>query len=123
MRSIRRGNNVYRGIDTSTGKWVEGNLMSANVMYIEINEEKVYFTVREESIGKWSNLKDKAGYKIFEGDILEISRGSFKHTAKVMIWRGYFRVDLSLFGQKRVKLVDLLSTGHSVRVVGNVYKN
>ena len=122
MRGVKRLDDIYRGIDIDTGSWIEGKLdPKYNQIYLEFGDERMNFDVFKDTISKWSYFRDRVGYKVFEGDILKITRGNSEYKAKVVIWRGYFRVEMSLFGQKKVRLLDLINTGHKIEVVGNVY--
>lgn len=67
---------LFRGKSKKTGKWVWGSLIQ-NGQYdfsiYDCNEHIDYNgeEVDEETIGQYSNLNDRKGHRIFEGDIIK----------------------------------------------------
>lgn len=83
----------FRGKDTKTGEWVEGDLIiSKNQYYIhpthnsfQVKESGlsgpiVLHEVREDTVGQFTGIVDKKGIKIFEGDIIKFWSQLYSYT-------------------------------------------
>jgi len=79
---------LFRGKRLDNGEWVYGclNLYSEEMAYIIVDlvKNEVY-EVDAKTVGQWTELEDKNGVKIFEGDIVI---GTKDKTPKLIEWRG-----------------------------------
>lgn len=123
MREIK-----FRGRDLITGKFVYGDLndwsYSPKIVVSKIGKT---YDVDPETVGQFTDLLDKNGKQVFEGDIiagLHIIRGIHgspdrkeKFVGKVIYIPGYFYVDGIIMGH----LITILENAE-VEVIGNVWE-
>jgi len=110
--------NNYRGYNLSyrNGDWVYG-LMNSNEsirgIFVDIN-----------TIGQYTGLTDKNGTKIFEGDIVLITRNTVTDVvAKIFYSEGAFRTNAANTYDGEEPLSFWLANDCDCEVIGNIYDN
>ena len=115
---------VFRGKSKSTGEWVEGSLITNDVIVgkiVEFEEDyfctEFWYKVDPETVGQFTGMTDKKGKKLFEGDVYSMGE---KNILYVVIF------DKSQFIGKQVgnrSLAGLEYWKSNIGIVGNVYDN
>lgn len=130
---------LFRGKRVDTGEWVEGDLISNNVIVggiIELNEEyfntEFWCVVDPETVGQFTGLFDKKGRKIFDGDVLSTPNPPIENLIHIVEWsdrlNGWFAKNIdnlnSNYGHGSIQLwVYNKSTQKDYEVIGNIYDN
>ena len=132
---------IFRGKSIGTGKWLYGYLFNygltapSNVPCISVCVPKSWkeaynlYTVHPDTIGQYTGLKDKAGKKIFEGDILEYIGKREDNMNKVYRRKVVFREGMFALLSKELQAYSALNyhcmkDGRSAwRVIGNIHDN
>ena len=123
----------FRAKRKDNGKWVVGNLvkqMTSNYMIsigdydnvLKDNEllfNRCWAEVDLDTIGQYTELKDKNGREIYEGDI--ICWESAKKNYKVIFVDGGYCLDTPGFATDLYRCSD--SKGNHLKVIGNIYDN
>lgn len=139
MGNITR--NTFRGIEINNtktpernGGWVYGNLVDKN----RIGDLFSSFEVIPETISQCIGLEDCTGEMLFEGDIIEFTKGDIKslHIPKKIVYEptsaSYILVDYvhGVNNQKNPKniglimgLSELTISRYGYKKVGNIYEH
>ena len=132
---------IFRGKSIGTGAWLYGHLFNygltapSNVPCICVCVPKSWkeaynlYTVHPDTIGQYTGLKDKAGKKIFEGDILEYIGKRKDNMNKVYRRKVVFHEGMFALLSKELRAYSALNyhcleDGRSAwRVIGNIHDN
>lgn len=122
---------LFRGKRVDTGQWLYGwllydfetNYISQNFddvpprTYQILNNNGYRFEVIPQSIGQFTNLLDKEGNKIFEGDIIEYTQHQF-NTSTVKIKRKEVK-----WKYDKWSIFETNAGESDIKVVGNIIDN
>lgn len=116
---------LFRGKMIANGNWSEGNLLVTKQGCCITPDATVlgsYGAVEPETVGQYTNMLDKNGRKIFEGDIIDFSDRSYSD--------GYGVVRYDAEGTEFEFVYDDHYEGlgrcyypEDVEVIGNIYDN
>lgn len=110
MRQIK-----FRGKRTDTGEWVEGDLIHRDAAPKSISNIQIAgYGVQPETVGQFTELFDKNGKEIFEGDVVSF-RGD-QYSVK-MIEGGCYM----LFHHGDFKAFGLIRCNGECEIIGNIY--
>ena len=128
---------LFRGKRTDTGEWVIGQLARYNSRLDVANmvdEHEMLVPVHTKTVGQFTELSDRNGTKVFDGDILKftdlnaeyewIGRVEFGNPNEEYSW-GFQLVFIK--GEKPntdiLLWFDMEETGAFSEVIGNIYDN
>ena len=132
---------LFRGKRTDNGEWIYGDLMQ-NVDCIKIREQEKdvkhitkSFEIDLETVGQYTDLTDKNGKRIFEGDMIkpfddEVDKMvvEFHHGQFLLCLYGY-RGYMAEYGWEEegnygcFEAEPLSSYGDDIEVIGNIHDN
>ena len=115
---------LFRGKMIANSKWSEGNLLVSKQGCCITPDATVlgsYGAVDPETVGQYTNMLDKNGTKIFEGDICSFCNTDGELTNYEVLWFGRKWV-VREANSNAVDDLDLFFCERSV-VIGNIYDN
>jgi len=122
---------IFRGQDVK-GKWWRGTPVR------ETNKEKdkwricidkydrMQAEVKPETIGQYTGSQDSDDKKIFEGDIVKITKNKTVIYNKEVKWdneKKALGINYYMFGKIFVLTLDLITSFDSVEIIGNIFDN
>ena len=129
---------LFRGKRTDNGEWVYGDLIQ-NVDRLKIREQEKSikkiaksYEVDHKTVGQFTELYDKNGKKIFEGDIVRLTdeHNEMEWTAVVVFgnpngdynWGWQLNAIEEFDGNKDILLwVDMEESGAYCEIIGNIH--
>ena len=128
---------LFRGKRTDTGKWIIGQLARYNPRFDVANmidEHEMIVPIQTKTVGQFTELTDRNGEKVFDGDILKFTdlNAEYEWIGRVEFGNpnGEYNWGFQLVFVKGEKpntdillWFDMEETGAFSEVIGNIYDN
>lgn len=132
---------LFRGKRVDNGDWVVGDLIhrqiwSSSLTIIRVSDDGFEhyeeYEVKPETVGEFTNLTDKNGNKIFEGDIVKVGRKLtinigysypklIETSAPTKIFVVIYSVELGCFCFSEKYNTDYETITSDCEIIGNIY--
>lgn len=119
---------LFRGKNINTNDWVFGSLVYSakekQYYIVEQQDNELSFPVYEESISQYTDLTDKNGKYIFEGDIIKTYHGLGKVVySKQFAVFGYIMIEKNNHEKEYDYRFTEVVIEDGIEVIGNIYDN
>lgn len=116
---------LFRGKRKDNGEWIQGDLRHWN-NGVGIHSDILHHTIKvdSETVGQFTGLVDKAGKRIFEGDILRCFLGDYTDIGVVQ-YDDRIAAYIVLFADGVLTFLDFFTAKVETwrEVIGNIHDN